>query len=39
VIFAADSAELARFEMEALTEYQNLNESRKGILADFGMAA
>jgi len=38
-IFATDSAELAKFEMEALTEYQNLNESRKHILADFGMVA
>jgi uncharacterized protein len=38
-IFASDRAETARCEMEALTEYQNLNESRRHILGDFGMAA
>jgi predicted nucleotidyltransferase len=39
LIFASDSAEIARFEMETLTEYQNLNENRRNILGDFGMAA
>lgn len=38
-VFAADPAGMARFEMDVLTEYQNLNESRKFILRDFGMAA
>jgi len=30
---------IERFEMDTLTAYQNLNESRKHILRDFGMAA
>lgn len=34
-----DQIALERFEMETLTAYQNLNESRKSILRDFGMAA
>lgn len=34
-----DQIALERFEMETLTAYQNLNESRKAILRDFGMAA
>jgi uncharacterized protein len=34
-----DQISLERFEMETLTAYQNLNESRKAILRDFGMAA
>lgn len=34
-----DPLALARFEMETLTAYQNLNESRKAILRDVGMAA
>jgi predicted nucleotidyltransferase len=38
-ILVADPGKVARFEMEVLTEYQNLNENRKCILADFGMAA
>jgi len=38
-ILVADPGKVARFEMEVLTEYQNLNENRKHILCDFGMAA
>jgi predicted nucleotidyltransferase len=34
-----DQVALETFEMETLTAYQNLNESRKAILRDFGMAA
>jgi predicted nucleotidyltransferase len=34
-----DQRSVDRFEMETLTAYQNLNESRKAILRDFGMAA
>jgi len=36
---APDALALARFEMDSLTEYQNLNEHRKAILRDRGMAA
>ena len=36
---APDALALARFEMDSLTEYQNLNEHRKAILRDLGMAA
>jgi uncharacterized protein len=34
-----DQTALDTFEMATLTAYQNLNESRKAILRDFGMAA
>lgn len=36
---APDALATARFEMDSLTEYQNLNEHRKAILRDLGMAA
>lgn len=38
VVASFDQARIERFEMETLTAYQNLNESRKHILRDFGMA-
>jgi predicted nucleotidyltransferase len=39
VVASFDRSRIERFEMETLTAYQNLNESRKHILRDFGMAA
>ncbi len=38
-VLELDPLRIACFEMHALTEYQNLNESRKPILRDHGMAA
>ena len=39
LVLELDASARATFEMRTLTQYQDLNEARKDILADLGMAA